>query len=134
MRLSEGQSLEPDRALNQLVPLVPAHAPAVIAASGPRASYRFLEFFTANIRNAHTRRRLCARGDGVFQLAGGEGRDAARRHRERSRRDLHRGIVTRSIRADREAAPRRAAPPAQSSTSMMICPVVRSATETRDNG
>jgi hypothetical protein len=56
MRLSEGQSLEPDRALNQLVPLVPAHAPAVIAASGPRASYRFLEFFTAKIRNAHTRR------------------------------------------------------------------------------
>jgi hypothetical protein len=28
----------------------------LIAASGPRASYRFLEFFNANIRNAHTRR------------------------------------------------------------------------------
>jgi site-specific recombinase XerD len=30
--------------------------PALIAATGPRASYRFLEFFTANIRNPHTRR------------------------------------------------------------------------------
>jgi len=29
---------------------------AIVAASGGRASYRFLEFFTANIRNAHTRR------------------------------------------------------------------------------
>jgi hypothetical protein len=42
--------------MNQLAPIVAAHAPAVIAASGPRASYRFLEFFTANIRNPHTRR------------------------------------------------------------------------------
>jgi hypothetical protein len=31
-------------------------APAVIAAAGEGASYRFLEFFTANIRNPHTRR------------------------------------------------------------------------------
>ena len=30
--------------------------PAVIAAGGERASYRFLEFFTSNIRNPHTRR------------------------------------------------------------------------------
>ena len=38
--------------------LVSAHvrAPAVIAAAGARASYRFLEFFTAQIRNPHTRR------------------------------------------------------------------------------
>jgi site-specific recombinase XerD len=54
-------------------------APALIAASGPRASYRFLEFFTANIRNPHTRRAyaraateffdwLAAKG--VTQLAG----------------------------------------------------------------
>ena len=33
-----------------------AHAPALVAAAGERASYRFLEFFTARIRNAHTRR------------------------------------------------------------------------------
>ena len=34
----------------------PSHAPALIAAAGARASYRFLEFFTAQIRNPHTRR------------------------------------------------------------------------------
>jgi integrase len=33
-----------------------ARAPALIAAVGERASYRFFEFFTANIRNPHTRR------------------------------------------------------------------------------
>src|SRR5271168_796726 len=42
--------------MNQLAPITASYAPALIAASGPRASYRFLEFFTANIRNAHTRR------------------------------------------------------------------------------
>lgn len=31
-------------------------APALIAAAGERASYRFLEFFAAQIRNPHTRR------------------------------------------------------------------------------
>ncbi len=33
-----------------------ARAPALVAASGERASYCFLEFFTAQIRNPHTRR------------------------------------------------------------------------------
>ena len=33
-----------------------AQAPAAIAAAGDRARYRFLEFFTARIRNPHTRR------------------------------------------------------------------------------
>jgi site-specific recombinase XerD len=42
--------------MNQLVPITASYTPAVIAASGPRASYCFLEFFTAKIRNAHTRR------------------------------------------------------------------------------
>src|SRR5580704_12234091 len=42
--------------MNQLAPITASYAPAVVAASGPRASYRFLEFFTAKIRNAHTRR------------------------------------------------------------------------------
>ena len=41
--------------MNQLVPFTD-HAPALIAAVGERASYRFFEFFTANIRNPHTRR------------------------------------------------------------------------------
>jgi site-specific recombinase XerD len=42
--------------MNQLAPITTTYAPALVAASGPRASYRFLEFFTAKIRNAHTRR------------------------------------------------------------------------------
>jgi len=37
--------------MNQLVPVVVSHAPALVAASGARLSYRFLEFFTAQIRN-----------------------------------------------------------------------------------
>ena len=36
-------------------------APALVAAGGERASYRFFEFFTANIRNPNTRR-ACAIG------------------------------------------------------------------------
>jgi hypothetical protein len=39
----------------QLVPFTD-RAPALVAAAGARASYRFLEFFTAQIRNPHTRR------------------------------------------------------------------------------
>jgi len=38
--------------------------PAIIAAAGEQASWRYVEFFTANIRNPHTRRayaRACAR-------------------------------------------------------------------------
>ena len=42
--------------MNDLVAASNSRAPALIAASGSRASYRFLEFFTANIRNPHTRR------------------------------------------------------------------------------
>jgi site-specific recombinase XerD len=51
--------------LNQLVPVSASRAPALIAASGARASYRFLEFFTAQIRNPHTRRAY-ARAAGEF--------------------------------------------------------------------
>jgi site-specific recombinase XerD len=42
--------------MNQLAPLIGSRAPILVAASGARASYRFLEFFTARIRNPHTRR------------------------------------------------------------------------------
>lgn len=42
--------------MNQLVPFAGAHAPAVVTAAGDRATYRFLEFFTAQIRNPNTRR------------------------------------------------------------------------------
>ena len=42
--------------MNQLAPVILSRAPALVAAAGARASYRFLEFFTAQIRNSHTRR------------------------------------------------------------------------------
>ena len=51
--------------LNQLAPLTVSHTPVLVVASGPRASYRFLEFFTAQIRNPHTRRAY-ARAAGEF--------------------------------------------------------------------
>jgi hypothetical protein len=41
--------------MNQLVAFTD-RAPALIAAAGERASYRFFEFFTAQIRNPNTRR------------------------------------------------------------------------------
>ena len=42
--------------MTQLVTVTTAQAPAPIAAAGDRAAYRFLESFTAQIRNPHTRR------------------------------------------------------------------------------
>jgi site-specific recombinase XerD len=42
--------------MNQLAPVAAFHAPAIVSAASERASYRFLEFFTAQIRNPHTRR------------------------------------------------------------------------------
>lgn len=55
--------------MNQLVILGQAPAPALIAAAGDRASYRFLEFFTAQIRNTHTRRAYAkAVGEFLFWL------------------------------------------------------------------
>jgi site-specific recombinase XerD len=43
--------------MSQLAPIsATTNLPVLIAASGERASHRFLEFFAANIRNAHTRR------------------------------------------------------------------------------
>src|SRR5215203_6625510 len=42
--------------MNHLIPLATANAPALVTAAGDRAAYRFLEFFTAQIRNPHTRR------------------------------------------------------------------------------
>lgn len=43
--------------MNELVPFRAAAAsPALIAAAGESAQLRFLEFFTANIRNRNTRR------------------------------------------------------------------------------
>ena len=42
--------------MNQLAIITASNAPALVVAAGSRASYRFLEFFTAQIRNPHTRR------------------------------------------------------------------------------
>lgn len=43
--------------MNRLVARIGAQqAPALITAAGERAAYRLLEFFTAQIRNPHTRR------------------------------------------------------------------------------
>jgi site-specific recombinase XerD len=63
-----------ERAMSDLVP-VPAGTfaspiagnliPTLIAAAGERASWRYVDFFTANIRNPHTRRAY-ARASGTF--------------------------------------------------------------------
>ena len=42
--------------MNQLVSICEATSPTLITAAGERARARFIEFFTANIRNVHTRR------------------------------------------------------------------------------
>jgi site-specific recombinase XerD len=62
--------------MNQLVPIT-AHEPlpAMVTAAGERAQVRFLEFFAASIRNAHTRRAY-AGAVGEF-LAWCEGRGVA---------------------------------------------------------
>ncbi|MGO9004856.1 MAG: tyrosine-type recombinase/integrase [Beijerinckiaceae bacterium] len=42
--------------MNHLVPIIADRVPALIAASGEKTTYRFFEFFTAQIRNPNTRR------------------------------------------------------------------------------
>src|SRR5829696_7382939 len=42
--------------MNQLATLSATQTPTLVTAAGDRAAYRFLEFFTAQIRNPHTRR------------------------------------------------------------------------------
>jgi hypothetical protein len=42
---------------NSVVIINSSCVPALVVAAGERASMRFLEFFAANIRNPHTRRR-----------------------------------------------------------------------------
>jgi site-specific recombinase XerC len=49
--------------MNQLVPLPSVTLPALVTAAGERAGMRFLEFFTANIRNPHTRRAYARAAD-----------------------------------------------------------------------
>jgi hypothetical protein len=42
--------------MNQLIPILADRAPALVAALGERASYRFFEFFSARIKYPNTRR------------------------------------------------------------------------------
>jgi hypothetical protein len=42
--------------MNQLVLITSPALPVLVAAAGEGAGMRFLEFFSANIRNPHTRR------------------------------------------------------------------------------
>jgi site-specific recombinase XerD len=48
-------------------------APALVAASGDRASYRFLEFFAAQIRNQHTRKAYARAVGGFCRWASAHG-------------------------------------------------------------
>jgi hypothetical protein len=59
--------------MNQLAPISASHAPALVAAVGERASYRFLELFTAQIRNPHTRRAYARAATGFFDWLEGKG-------------------------------------------------------------
>jgi site-specific recombinase XerD len=58
---------------SSLVPIIADRAPALIAADGERASYRFFEFFTANIRNPHTRRAYARATVEFFDWLGARG-------------------------------------------------------------
>jgi site-specific recombinase XerD len=59
--------------MNQLAPLIASNAPALVAAAGTRASSRFLEFFTAQIRNPHTRRAYARAATEFFDLLEAKG-------------------------------------------------------------
>jgi hypothetical protein len=56
--------------MSLLAPIITAHAPALVAAAGARASYRFLDFFTAqNQEPAYTPSLDWLKAKGVTQLA-----------------------------------------------------------------
>jgi hypothetical protein len=77
--------------MNHLVPfrLAETSPLALIDAAGDRARVRFIEFFTANIRNPHTRR-LCAQRGGIPGLVRARWRAVDRHGAARPRRHLHR--------------------------------------------
>ena len=62
--------------------------PAAIAAAGARTSERFIEFFTANIRNRNTRDGLCRRPPAILQLVRAT-RLATGGHQTKDRGRLH---------------------------------------------
>jgi hypothetical protein len=69
------------------VPMDSHLVPALMAAAGEQAAWRYIDFFAANIRNPHTRRayaRACGRVSGLVrrcQRAIDRGRAAASRGR-----------------------------------------------------
>src|SRR5271166_5382411 len=107
------QCVQSFHGMNQFAPVIASHAPAaLVAAAGARASYRFLEFFTAQIRNPNTRRAYVrAAGEffdwleakGVTQLAPIESVHMSR--------PTSSSLSQATIRADGEAAPGRLASP-----------------------
>jgi hypothetical protein len=60
------------------IPIASPVLPALIAAAGERAGMRFLEFYAANIRNAHPPG-LCSGRGGIFGLVRGRRRVVNRR-------------------------------------------------------
>jgi hypothetical protein len=68
-----------------LVPLA-ARTPALVAAAGARASYRFFEFFTVQIGNPNTRRAYARAAVEFFDWLAARGVTETRGHRERARR------------------------------------------------
>src|ERR671928_552459 len=59
--------------MNQLVALSHSPIPSLVQAFGECAAYRFLEFFTAQIRNAHTRRAYGRAVSDFLAFCGGNG-------------------------------------------------------------
>src|SRR4051794_8341711 len=57
--------------MTQLATLAAARTPALVSAAGERAAYRFLEFFTAQIRNPHPPPLAAARPPALVGAAGG---------------------------------------------------------------
>ena len=94
----------PARSIAKLPALAASGAPALIAAVGERASYRFLEFFTANIRNPHTRRAYARAAVEFFDWLEARGVTRAHGDRERACRRLYRAVAEGALRADRETA------------------------------
>jgi hypothetical protein len=64
--------------------------PAMVAAAGERAAFRFIYFFNANIRNPKHPRGLCRRGARLLRLARSAQNPRARRDPHPSRLGLYR--------------------------------------------
>jgi hypothetical protein len=84
---------------SHLVPVIADRAPALVAALGERASYRFFEFFTANIRNPHTRRAYARAAVEHARKSPADGEPCLDPH-DTALRPLHRGSHVRRCRAD----------------------------------